>query len=111
MPSLAGFVVRGLFLGFAGQAVKVCSDTIVQEDVEDTHRGRVFSWYDVAVNVGIVTGVVLATLALSTATSTTVMALVMAAVAILAAVWAAVREARDPAVRYAEDPEALAHDR
>jgi len=111
MSSLAGFVVRGLFLGFAGQAVKVCSDTIVQEDVEDTHRGRVFSWYDVAVNVGIVTGVVLATLAISTDTSTTVMALVMTAVAVLAGVWAAVREGRDPAVRYAEDPAALAHGR
>jgi MFS family permease len=111
MPSLTGFVVRGLFLGFAGQAVKVCSDTIVQEDVEDTHRGRVFSWYDVAVNVGIVTGVVLATLALSTATSTTVMALVMAAAALLAGGWATVREARDPAERYAEDPEALARER
>ena len=89
--------------------MKVCSDTIVQEDVDDTHRGRVFSWYDVAVNVGIVTGVVLATLALATDTSTTVMALVMSAVAVLAGVWATVREARDPAVRYAEDPAALAH--
>ena len=91
--------------------MKVCSDTIVQEDVEDTHRGRVFSWYDVAVNVGIVTGVVLATLAISTDTSTTVMALVMTTVAVLAGAWAAVRESRDPAVRYAEDPAALAHDR
>jgi MFS family permease len=109
MPSLAGFVVRGLFLGFAGQAVKVCSDTIVQEDVEDTHRGRVFSWYDVAVNVGIVTGVVMTTLALSTETSTAVMAVVMTTVAVAAGVWATVREARDPAVRYAEDPAALAH--
>jgi MFS family permease len=109
MPDLTGFVVRGLFLGFAGQAVKVCSDTIVQEDVEDTHRGRVFSWYDVAVNVAIVTGVVLATLALSTGTGTAVMAAVMAAVALAAAGWAAFREARDPAVRYAEDPAALAH--
>lgn len=108
MPDLAGFVVRGLFLGFAGQAVKVCSDTIVQEDVDDTHRGRVFSWYDVAVNVGIVTGVVLATIALATDTSTTVMAIVMTAVAALAGGWAAVRERRDPAVRYAEDPAALA---
>jgi len=108
-PSLAGFVVRGLFLGFAGQAVKVCSDTIVQEDVDDAHRGRVFSWYDVAVNVGIVTGVVLATLALSTDTSTVVMAVVMTLVAVAAGAWATAREARDPAVRYAEDPAALAH--
>jgi len=111
IPTLGGFVVRGLFLGFAGQAVKVCSDTIVQEDVDDSHRGRVFSWYDVAVNVGIVTGVVLATLALATDTSTTVMALVMTLVATIAGVWAWVRETRDPAVGYAEDPAALAHGR
>ena len=109
MPDLAGFVVRGVLLGFAGQAVKVCSDTIVQEDVDDAHRGRVFSWYDVAVNVGIVSGVVLATLALETQTSATVMALVMAGLAVAAGAWALARERRDPASAYAEDPAALAH--
>jgi MFS family permease len=108
MPDLAGFLVRGVLLGFAGQAVKVCSDTIVQEDVDDAHRGRVFSWYDVAVNVGIVTGVVLATLALESDTSTTAMALVMAACAAAAGAWALARERRDPATAYAEDPAALA---
>ena len=111
MTDLTGFVVRGLLLGFAGQAVKVCSDTIVQEDVDDAHRGRVFSWYDVAVNVGIVSGVVLATLALQTAVPEVAMALVMAGVAVAAGAWALVRERRDPASSYAEDPLALAHGR
>jgi MFS family permease len=110
MPDLAGIVVRGVLLGFAGQAVKVCSDTIVQEDVDDAHRGRVFSWYDVAVNVGIVSGVVLATVALQTAVPEVGMALVMAGVALAAGVWALVRERQDPASSYAEDPLALAPD-
>jgi MFS family permease len=106
-PDLAGFVVRGLFLGFAGQAVKVCSDTIVQEDVDDAHRGRVFSWYDVAVNVGVVIGVVASAFAVETAFGPTGAALTMAAAAVIAGWWALLRERRDPAVRWAEDPEAL----
>lgn len=111
MTDLTGFLVRGLLLGFAGQAVKVCSDTIVQEDVDDAHRGRVFSWYDVAVNVGIVSGVVLATLALQAAAPDVAMAATMAVVAVGAGGWALVRERRDPASSYAEDPLALAHGR
>lgn len=109
MTDLTGFLVRGVLLGFAGQAVKVCSDTIVQEDVDDAHRGRVFSWYDVAVNVGIVSGVVLATLALETAAPEAAMAVTMAAIAVAAGAWALARERRDPAASYAEDPAALAH--
>ena len=111
LPTLTGFVVRGLFLGFAGQTIKVCSDTIVQEDVDDTHRGRVFSWYDVAVNVGIVSGVVVATLALTTSSGAGLLAAVMVVVAVATGAWALARERRDPAQRWAQDPEALAHER
>jgi len=106
-PDLAGLVVRGLFLGFAGQTVKVVSDTIVQEDVDDAHRGRVFSWYDVAVNVGVVIGVVASAFAVGTAYGPTSAAVVMSATAALAGWWAMRRERRDPAVGYAEDPDAL----
>jgi len=109
LPTLTGLVVRGLFLGFAGQTIKVCSDTIVQEDVDDDHRGRVFSWYDVLTNVGIVVGVVAATLALSTELGAAAMAIGMVVTAALAGAWALVRERRDPAARWAEDPAALAH--
>jgi MFS family permease len=109
LPTLAGFVVRGVFLGFAGQTIKVCSDTIVQEDVDDTHRGRVFSWYDVLVNVGIVVGVVAATIALTTELGAGAIAVSSVVVAVAAGAWAAARERRDPAQRWAEDPAALAH--
>ena len=56
-------------------------------------------------------GVVLATLALQTAVPEVAMALVMAGVAVAAGAWALVRERRDPASSYAEDPLALAHGR
>lgn len=44
------------FVGFAGQCVKIASDTVVQTTVEDSHRGRVFAIYDMALNLGIVGG-------------------------------------------------------
>lgn len=45
----AAFVV-----GLAAQGIKICVDTFVQRDVEDTFRGRVFSVYDVLFNVAFV---------------------------------------------------------
>ena len=54
---MAGLLLASLGIGFAGQAVKVTSDTVVQRAVSDDHRGRVFSLYDVSVNVGMVVGV------------------------------------------------------
>lgn len=37
-------------MGWGGQSLKICVDTIVQHDVEDSYRGRVFSVYDVLFN-------------------------------------------------------------
>ncbi len=55
--SLPGLLVAGFFLGLAGQAVKVCSDTTVQREVSDDHLGRVFAIYDMVLNVGLVGGI------------------------------------------------------
>ena len=51
LAGMPGLLLASLGIGFAGQAVKVTSDTVVQRAVSDDHRGRVFSLYDVAVNV------------------------------------------------------------
>lgn len=51
-------VLAGLVIGFAGQAAKVCGDTLVQEWIDEGNRGRVFALYDVAINVALVSGVV-----------------------------------------------------
>jgi MFS family permease len=48
------FVVAALFLGLVAQGVKICVDTIVQQNIEDGFRGRVFSLYDVVFNVSFV---------------------------------------------------------
>jgi MFS family permease len=47
----ASVVALALLIGFAGQAVKICVDTTLQECIGDDHRGRVFSVYDTLVNV------------------------------------------------------------
>jgi MFS family permease len=43
---LAVLVVCGLFLGAAGQVVKLCADTAIQVDVDDALRGHVFAVQD-----------------------------------------------------------------
>lgn len=52
------FLLGGFVIGFAGQAAKVCADTIVQETMEESFRGRVFSVYDTLFNVTFVLGIV-----------------------------------------------------
>ena len=60
LPGLAPVLVAALSLGFANQAAKVASDTLVQREIDDDYLGRVFSLFDVAVNGALVLGVVLA---------------------------------------------------
>ncbi len=60
MPERIGawgaLLAGSLVIGFAGQATKITSDTIVQMTIDDRHRGRVFAIYDMALNLGIVLG-------------------------------------------------------
>jgi MFS family permease len=48
-----------LSMGFAGQTVKIAGDTVLQQDVDESYRGRVFSLYDVGLNVALVSGICL----------------------------------------------------
>jgi len=59
IPSYPTLLCGALSIGFAGQSIKVCSDTIVQREVPDDHLGRVFALYDMAVNVCLVGGICL----------------------------------------------------
>ena len=52
--TLGQLLVGAAVIGWAGQTVKICVDTIVQRDVADAFRGRVFSLYDVAYNAAFV---------------------------------------------------------
>jgi MFS family permease len=60
----AGFLAAGLGLGFVSQASKVSVDTIVQTGVDDSFRGRVFSFYDTLFNVAFVAAAAIGALAL-----------------------------------------------
>ena len=51
-------------VGLYGQGIKVTNDALVQSKITDEYRGRVFAFYDVAVNAGIVTGAIGAALIL-----------------------------------------------
>jgi predicted MFS family arabinose efflux permease len=47
-------LVAAFFLGLASQGIKICVDTLVQGNVDDAFRGRVFALYDVIFNVAFV---------------------------------------------------------
>jgi predicted MFS family arabinose efflux permease len=60
--TLVQLLVGAALIGWAGQTVKICVDTIVQRDVDDAFRGRVFSLYDVAYNAAFVAAAALSAL-------------------------------------------------
>lgn len=54
---LAVVALAAFALAFAGQTLKIVADTTVQVHIDDAHRGRVFTFFDMMINVGIVIGV------------------------------------------------------
>jgi MFS family permease len=57
-------LVAAFFLGLASQGIKIVVDTLVQTNVDDEFRGRVFSLYDVIFNVAFVAAAAVAGLVL-----------------------------------------------
>src|SRR5947209_3331654 len=57
---LAPLLVGAAVIGAATAGAKICVDTIVQEQVDDDYRGRVFSFYDTLFNVTFVAAAVAA---------------------------------------------------
>jgi MFS family permease len=53
-------LIGAALLGFAVQSAKICIDTIVQEEIDDDFRGRVFSFYDTLFNLTFVIAAVVA---------------------------------------------------
>jgi MFS family permease len=83
--AVAAVLVGSTCIGFAGQCVKISSDTVVQTAVDDSHRGRVFAIYDMALNVGIVGGTAFGAVTIPTSGQSPVFAAALGALLLLAA--------------------------
>ena len=57
-------IITAFFVGGFGQSFKITNDALVQSKIVDEFRGRIFAFYDVAVNGAIVSGAVIAALIL-----------------------------------------------
>jgi len=78
-------IASAFFVGLCGQGVKVTNDALVQSKIKDEYRGRVFAFYDVAVNAGIVIGAIGAALLLPDNGATAVLPIIIALAYLFAA--------------------------
>ncbi len=83
--AMAEVLVGSTVIGFAGQCVKISSDTIVQTAVADSHRGRVFALYDMALNFGTIGGTALAAVTVPTSGRSPAFSLAVGILLLLAA--------------------------
>ncbi len=53
------YLVMAFCIGLASQSVAICATTILQEEVDDAYRGRMFAFYDMTFNVTYTLGAVI----------------------------------------------------
>jgi predicted MFS family arabinose efflux permease len=53
------YLAFGFFLYLTAQGVAICATTVLQEDTDDSYRGRLFAFYDVMFNVSLAAGALL----------------------------------------------------
>ena len=63
-PNEFMMIATAFFVGGFGQSLKITNDALVQSKIEDEYRGRIFAFYDVAVNGAIVSGAIISALVL-----------------------------------------------
>jgi MFS family permease len=56
------YLAWGFLIYLASQGVAICATTILQEEVDDAYRGRLFSFYDVMSNIPLAVGALLSAL-------------------------------------------------
>lgn len=87
VPTFATLLLGAASVGFAGQAVKVCSDTLVQRHIPDDHLGRVFALFDMIVNVCLVGGIAVLAVVSPTSGQTPWTYVAVGALLVAAAFW------------------------
>ena len=80
-----GFVAGASMLGFAGQSIKIDTDTVVALNIGDDTRGRVFSLLDVGINVALLAGIAVAGFAVPASGVSMLMSWVTGALLLLSA--------------------------
>lgn len=55
--SLVAVCATAASLSFAGQLLKINADTTIQRTIDDAHRGRVFSIFDMMINISLILGI------------------------------------------------------
>ena len=93
-PSFPILLGGALSLGFCGQSVKVCSDTLVQRFIPDDHLGRVFALFDMLVNVALVAGITLFALVSPTSGQAVGVYIAVGLMLLVAAWWYPARQGR-----------------
>lgn len=83
--TVAGFVITGAALGFAGQSVKIATDATIALTIGDDTRGRVFSLFDVGVNVALLSGIAIAGVTLPASGTSTALTLAVALIILISA--------------------------
>ncbi len=104
--AVPALMAGGLVIGLAQQSAKIGGDTTLQRRISDDHLGRVFSLYDVGVNVALVLGALLVALTAPTSGVSLVGFLAPGAFYLVTALW--YRRTRDPGSRGAADRTAAA---
>jgi 2-(1,2-epoxy-1,2-dihydrophenyl)acetyl-CoA isomerase len=91
--SQPAYLAIGFCLYLARQSVAICATTILQEEVDDTYRGRIFAFYDMMFNAAYVAGAALSVVIMPVdGHSPSLVALVAAGFAVVAAgYWLACR--------------------
>lgn len=64
LPSMWMLFAGSFFIGLGVQSFKICVDTIVQAHVDESYKGRVFTFYDMGFNSAFVLAAVIAALTL-----------------------------------------------
>ena len=99
------FLAFGFFLYLTSQGVAICATTILQEDVDDAYRGRMFAFYDVMFNVSIAAGALIRVAFLPrTGKSPVVMGVVAAAYVVVAAAYWFLSRQPSPGVSAGGEP-------
>src|SRR6056297_118405 len=86
-PALITLVAGAASIGFTGQSVKVCADTVLQREIPDDRLGRVFALFDMIVNVSLVLGITITAFGSPISGRFTLGFLASAVILVLTAAW------------------------